>query len=120
MENAIYVGMRYGFSTFSQTLNSFTINNEAFLDDLAAIESGQKYDNLNAHWVEFVLGIKAELFNNLFLGFSFSGKKMITTKEPDTFKNLFVPGFNRVFLNNSGFGFNYTLSYLIPLYKKEK
>ncbi len=120
MENAIYIGMRYGFSTFSQTLNSFTINNNPFLDDLAVTESGQKFDNLNAHWVEFVLGIKAELFNNLFLGFSFSGKKMISTKEPDNFKNLFVPGFNRVFLNNSGFGFNYTLSYLIPLYKKEK
>ena len=119
-EDAIYIGMRYGFSTFSQTLNSFTINNNPFLDDLAITESGQKFDNLNAHWVEFVLGIKAELFNNLFLGFSFSGKKMISTKEPDNFKNLFVPGFNRVFLNNSGFGFNYTLSYLIPLYKKEK
>ena len=119
-EDAIYIGMRYGFSTFSQTLNSFTINNNPFLDDLAITESGQKFDNLNAHWVEFVLGIKAELFNNLFLGFSFSGKKMITTKEPDNFKNLFVPGFNRVFLNNSGFGFNYTLSYLIPLYKREK
>jgi len=121
MENEIFVGMRYGFSTFSQTLNSFTINNDAFLDDFAfSSENGQKYDDLNAHWAEFVLGIKAELFNNLFLGFSFSGKKMISTKEPDSFKNLFVPGFNRVFLNNSGFGFNYTLSYLIPLYKKDK
>jgi len=121
MENEIYVGMRYGFSTFSQTLNSYTINNDPFLDDFPlSSENSQKYDNLNAHWAEFVLGIKAELFNNLFLGFSFSGKKMITTKEPDNFKSLFVPGFNRVFLNNSGFGFNYTLSYLIPLYKKEK
>lgn len=121
MQNEIFVGMRYGFSTFSQTLNSYTINSDAFLDDFAfTSENGQKFDNLNAHWAEFVLGIKAELFNNLFLGFSFSGKKMVSTKEPDNFKNLFVPGFNRVFLNNSGFGFNYTLSYLIPLYKKEK
>ncbi len=120
MENAIYVGFRYGYSTFSQTLNSFTINNDSFLDGLATPENGQKFDNLNAHWAEIVLGIKAEILNNLFLGFSFSGKKMITTKEPDGFKNLFVPGFNRVFLNNSGFGFNYTISYLIPLYKKDK
>jgi len=120
MENAIYVGFRYGYSTFSQTLNSFTINNDAFFDDLATPEIGQKLDNLNAHWAEIVLGIKVETLNNLYLGFSFSGKKMITTKEPDGFKNLFVPGFNRVFLNNSGFGFNYTISYLIPLYKRDK
>jgi len=120
MENAIYVGFRYGYSTFSQTLNSFTVNNDPFLDDLATVESGQKFDNLNAQWAEIVLGIKVETLNNLYLGFSFSGKKMITTKEPKGFKNLFVPGFNRVFLNNSGFGFNYTISYLIPLYKKDK
>jgi len=120
MQNAIYVGMRYGFSTFSQTLNSFTINNDPFLDGIAISQNGEKFDGLNAHWVEFVLGMKAELFNNLFLGFSFRGKKMISTKEPGNFKNLYVPGFNRVFLNNSGFGFNYTLSYLIPLYKRKK
>lgn len=120
MENMIYVGFRYGFSTFSQTLNSFTINNDVFYDGLATVENGQKFDGLNAHWGEIVLGVKAEVLNNLFMGFSFSGKKIISSKQPDNFKNLFVPGFNRVFLNNSGFGFNYTLSYLIPLYKKAK
>ncbi len=120
MENMIYVGIRYGYSSFSQTLNTFTINNDHFFHSLETIENGQKFDNLNAHWAEFVLGIKAEIFNNLYLGFSFSGKKMISTKQPENFKNLFVPGFNRVFLNNSGFGINYTLSYLIPLYKKAK
>jgi len=120
MENAIYVGFRYGYSTFSQTLNSFTVNNDPFLDALATVEEGQKFENLNAQWAEIILGIKAEVFNNLYLGFSFSGKKMVSTKEPEGFKNLFVPGFNRVFLNDSGFGFNYTISYLIPLYKRDK
>ncbi len=120
MENMIYVGFRYGYSNFSQTLNTFTVNNDYFFHSLEKIENGQKFDNLNAHWAEFVLGIKAEIFNNLYVGFSFSGKKMISSKQPENFKNLFVPGFNKVFLNNSGFGINYTLSYLIPLYKKAK
>jgi hypothetical protein len=120
MQNEIYVGFRYGFSTFSQTLNSYTINNNPYLDDFAQPINGEKYNGLSAHWAEVVLGIKAEILNNLYLGFSFSGKKMLSSKQPDNFKNLFVPGFNRVFLNNSGFGFNYTISYLIPLYKKAK
>lgn len=119
MENLIYIGARYGFSTFSQTLNSGRLNADALFGE-QPISAPQEFNGLNAHWVELVVGIKAELFNNLYLGFSFSGKRMITTKEPDNFKNLFVPGFNRVFLNNSGFGFNYTLSYLLPLYKKPK
>ena len=119
MENLIYIGFRYGYSTFSQTLNSAVINANSDLPQ-QAIDTPIDYDGLNAHWAEFIVGVKAEVLNNLFLGFSFSGKKMISTKEPDNFKNLFVPGFNRVFLNNSGFGINYTVSYLIPIYKKKK
>jgi len=119
MENLIYVGFRYGFSAFSQTLNSATINANPILPALE-IETPIEYTGLNASWVEFVVGMKAEVFQNLFLGFSFSGKRIISTKEPENFKNLFVPGFNRVFLNNSGFGVNYTVSYLIPIYKKKK
>ncbi|RPE00034.1 hypothetical protein EGM88_01875 [Aureibaculum marinum] len=120
MENMIYVGFRYGFSVFNHTLNSYIINNDAFYDDLTSPKNGQNFNNLNAHWGEIILGVKAEVLTNLYMGFSFSGKKMISSKQPNNFKNLFVPGFNRVFLNNSGFGFNYTISYLIPFYKKEK
>ncbi|NNC69472.1 MAG: hypothetical protein HKN90_01465 [Flavobacteriaceae bacterium] len=119
MENAIYIGARYGFSTFNHKVNSGIINADPIFGE-QSISLPQEFDGLNAHWAELIIGIKAELFNNFYLGFSFSGKKMITTKEADNFKNLFVPGFNRVFLNNSGFGFNYTMSYLIPLYKKAK
>ena len=119
MENAIYLGIRYGFSTFTQTLNDGILSADALFGE-QPVTAPQEFDGLSAHWAELVIGIKAEVFNNLYLGFSFSGKRMITTKEPDNFKNLFVPGFNRVFLNNSGFGFNYTVSHLIPLYKKAK
>jgi len=118
MENLMYFGIRYGFSTFSQTLNSATINSDPTLPEQQIMP--QKFDNLNANWLELAVGIKAETLNNLYIGFSFSGKKMISTKEPENFKNLFVPGFNRIFLNDSGFGFNYTISYLIPIYKKKK
>ena len=119
MENIIYFGFRYGFSTFNHTLNSGIINNDPFLPE-QEITTPREFDGLNAHWAELIIGIKAEILHNVYLGFSFSGKKIITTKEPDGFKNLFVPGFNRVFLNDSGFGFNYTISYLIPIYKKKK
>ena len=119
MENLIYLGFRYGYSTFSQTLNSASINSNPLLAQ-QTVETPIDYNGLNGQWAEFVVGIKAEVLQNLFLGFSFSGKKMVATKEPDNFKNLFVPGFNRVFLNDSGFGVNYTVSYLIPIYKKNK
>lgn len=117
MENMIFVGVRYGFSTFYQTLNDYKINADPFLPE-ETIPSGTKYDNLSASWIEFVIGMKVEVLHNVFLGFSFRGNQLISSKEPDNFKNLFIPGFNRVFLNDNGFSFNYTISYLIPLYKK--
>ena len=119
MDNEVYAGLRYGFSTFKQTINSYTINSSHALPEFQNTESTE-YSNLTANWTELVLGMKVETFKNIFLGASVSFKRMISTKEPDNFKNLFVPGFDRVFLNNGGFGFNYAISYRLPLYKKDK
>lgn len=120
MTNEIYIGVRYGFSIFNQTLNSYTPNVKGTYFIPAVVLPNTEFKDLSAHWVELVFGLKAETLKNLYLGFSFSFKTMISTKEPDNFKNLYVPGFNRVYLNDTGFGINYTLSYLIPIIKREK
>ncbi|WP_299526945.1 DUF6048 family protein [uncultured Lutibacter sp.] len=120
MSNEIYIGLRYGFSLFNQTLNSYTPNVYGTYFIPEALEPNSEFKDLNAHWVEFVFGMKVETFNNLYLGVSVSFNNLISTTDPDNFKNLQVPGFNRVFLNNKGVGFNYTLSYLIPIIKKDK
>jgi len=122
MNNEIFVGYRYGFSLFDQTLNSYTPNvsdaenGNYFLADLNT--NSRTATNLNAHWSELMVGLKAETFNNLFIGFSVSYKVLMSVKEPENFKALFAPGFNRIYESNTGFGFNYTVSYLIPFSKK--
>ncbi len=118
MENLIYVGLRYGFSVFNQTLNEALINADPFLPP-ETLSDPVNYNSLNASWISLVFGIKVEVLHNLFLGFSVSGNKLISVKEPENFRNLFIPGFNKVFVNNNGYGFNYTISYLIPFYKKD-
>ena len=117
MENMIVVGLRYGFSTFSQTVNEYTINSDPFVPERTETE-GTTYDGLNGHWAELVLWLKVEIIHNIFLGVSFRGNTLLTSTQPENFKNLYVPGFERVFVNNNGFSFNYTVSYLIPLYRK--
>jgi len=122
MNNEIFVGYRYGFSLFDQTLNNYTPNisdaenGNYFLADLNT--TSKTATNLNAHWSELMIGLKAETFNNLFIGFSVSYKILMSVTEPEGFKALFAPGFNRIFDSNTGFGFNYTVSYLIPFSKK--
>ncbi len=120
MENMIYIGMRYGVSSFSHTLNTYKIYDPTNYYGETIITSGAKFDNLNASWVEVIGGIKAELFNNLYLGFSVRLNYLVSNKKPADFDNLFIPGYNRTYDGKFGAGFNYTLSYFIPIYKKKK
>ncbi|MFK5957696.1 MAG: DUF6048 family protein [Lutibacter sp.] len=120
MNNEIYIGLRYGISIFDQTLNSYTPNVQGTYFIAETLEPNTVFNDLTAQWIEFVFGMKVETFKNFYLGVSISFNNMISTTNPENFKNLQVPGFNRVFLNNTGVGFNYTLSYLIPIIKKNK
>lgn len=118
MENQIYIGLRYGFSTFNQTLNSYSVyNTNQYFGENEVILSDEKFDGLSAQWLEVVAGMKAEVFNNVFVGFSFRVNRLFGQKQPNNFENLYIPGFNRTYNGDFGVGFNYTVSYFIPLYK---
>lgn len=121
MENVIYVGLRYGVSTFSQTLNHYSIyNRDHYFGDEPEIVSGEKYSGLSAQWGEFVAGVNAKVFNNIYVGFNIQLKKLFSNKTPDNFDNLYIPGFHRTYDGDFGIGFNYTVSYFIPIYKTKK
>lgn len=117
MNNEIFVGYRYGFSMFEQTLNSFVPNISNIYFPANTI-TPKTITNLNAHWSELMVGLKVETLKNIFIGFSVSYKVLMSAKEPYNFKTLFAPGFNRIFESRTGFGFNYTISYTIPFAKK--
>ncbi|WP_405566120.1 DUF6048 family protein [Polaribacter sp. Asnod6-C07] len=123
MNNEIFLGFRYGFSVFDQTLNSYTPNVVNGEDNgspyfPSSIVTTGTTTSLNAHWTEFMLGFKVETFKNFYVSASFSYKILVSAKEPDNFKTLYAPGFNRIFESGTGFGFNYTLTYLIPFSKR--
>ncbi|MHC0448376.1 DUF6048 family protein [Flavobacterium sp. 3-218] len=120
MENLITIGMRGGFSTFSQELINYKIYNpNPYWGELPPINEGQKYSGLTAAWIEVALGLKAKVFNNVFVGFGVQLKLLAMNKEPGNFENLYIPGFNRTYDGSFGVGFNYTVSYFIPIYKKK-
>lgn len=120
MQNMIFSGLRIGYSSFDQTINSYTIydvNSDVW--GLNTIDDSILNNNLSSVWLELIFGIKAEIFNNLFLGFNLEIKKMIDSKTKNEIDNLYVPGFNRTFEGSSfGTGFSYKISYLIPIIKK--
>ncbi len=119
MENMVYIGLRYGASTFSHELNNYKVyNRNPFFKETPSQVSSEKFDGLSAQWIEFVAGIKAKVFNNVFVGFNFRINMLVANNKPDNFDNLYIPGFNRTYDGDFGAGFNYTVSYLLPIYKK--
>lgn len=121
-KNMIYTGFRAGFSTFSQTRNSYTVYaQDQFWTPQFTNTEAIEYSGLSAIWVELMIGIKAEIFNNLFIGVNAQLKSLVTENKPGNFDNLYIPGFNKTYDNGKfGVGFGYTISYLIPIFKKTK
>lgn len=121
MENVITVGLRYSASSFSQTLNSYKIyTTNHYFDENPVYSPGTTTSGLSAQWFEVVVGMKAKVIQNFYLGFSFRMNKLFSNKSPANFDNLYIPGFNRTYGGSFGAGFNYTLSYLLPIYKKKE
>jgi len=125
-QNLIYVGGRYAFSTFNQTLNEnqiFNSNRYWSPDGFAeGTSSPNKYDR-NASWLEVVLGIKTELVANIYLGGSVRLGALVSRSkfEEGEITNLFIPGFNKVTDGSIfGIGYNFSITYFLPLYKKVK
>lgn len=124
MENMIYVGLRFGSSKFDHTLNSYTIYNTSQYWSEPIIDQGGEtgtFSDLDAQWVEFLFGVKTELFRNLYMGINLQLKRLMSEKHPDNFDNLYIPGFNKVLDdNNIGVGIGYSITYQIPLFKRTK
>ena len=118
MRNMVFIGLRYGASTFSQQLNSYKLyNTSTYFPEAPTVVSGEKFNGLSAQWLEVVVGMKAEVLDNIYVGFSVRMNRMLSNTKPENFDNLYIPGFNRTYNGDFGVGLNYTVSYFLPLYK---
>ena len=118
MRNMVFIGLRYGASTFSQQLNSYKLyNTSTYFPEAPTVVSGEKFNGLSAQWLEVVVGMKAEVLKNIYVGFSVRMNKILSNTKPENFDNLYIPGFNRTYNGDFGVGFNYTVSYFLPIYK---
>ncbi|GAB1855589.1 DUF6048 family protein [Flavobacteriaceae bacterium MHTCC 0001] len=121
MDNMVYFGFRGAASSFSHIINEYTIYNTNQYWQQNSITEPFDKNSLSAIWSELILGIKAELFNNLYLGLNAQLKVLLTETVPDNFENIYIPGFNKTYDSTRiGVGYGYTISYRIPIYKKKK
>ena len=119
LNNEIYVGFRFATSKFKSEISEYIIYNKDHFWSQDPIFDNIINKGLNANWVELIIGINAELLNNLFMGLSLRLNRMLNQKKPENFTNLYIPGFNKVTENNNfGTGLTYSIIYQIPIIKK--
>ena len=119
MNNGITTGLRYGLSTFTNTLLRYPVytTNPTFPSSIR--EDNVAHSGLTAGWVEFILAIKTELWSNLYLSLNLQLKHLLHEDEPGNFANLVIPGFNKTNdFSAFGVGYGYTLTYFIPVLKR--
>ncbi len=109
----LFIGLRYGFSFANQQVDSYKLEN--YWEDVNHRFPKQKY---NSQWFEILLGIKGELFNNLFLGWTIRGKLKTFQKDFDMPPVYFNPGYGKA-ENKFNFDFTYSVFYTLPFNFRE-
>ena len=103
----VYGGVRYGFSTLSQQAEQITIPGYLWHNLTDAIIPK---NTLNAHWIEFLLGVKAEVLTNLYVGLTFRLKFLIIAPKDEYSIPYMIPGYGNG-NQNYAIGLNYYVSY---------
>ena len=111
----VFFGMRYGFSKQTHSAENIVITDSYWGDFAAeAVPESAFY----GHWIELVGGIRAELFKNFFVGWSVRARILVAKSKNTAMEAYHIPGFGKT-ENRLGIGFNYSVYYKIPLYKKK-
>lgn len=102
-----FVGLQYGFSSFSLQADSVLLSEGYWGDLLTSVPK----TSLQAHWAEVLLGVKAEISPGLFLGWTIRAGFLVAggiTKRDVV--PVRVPGYGRT-EKKPVFGFTYSVLY---------
>lgn len=109
--NVFFIGARYGFGTFSETLT------QQFSDPVwGVINQNFQNDDVQASWLELTGGLKVKMFSFLWMGYTARYKFGLSTRGNNQLTSHDVPGYGATD-KNSTWGFNYYLMFRIPVRK---
>ena len=101
--NRLYVGLRYGFTSYKIVLSRPDFPDPVWLWNTGF---GVKDASCKYHWAEVVIGVDAKIFGPLHLGWSVRYKQRLAHSEEGEFGNpWYVPGFG-TYNTNLGATFN--------------
>lgn len=110
-KDMFFVGLRYGYSRFSAGLNRY----EIYDDYWGNYTNSVPVKFYNASWAEIVGGLRGQIGENFYLGFSVNAK-ILTNSSVAERQGFLAPGFGR-FDKRINLGFSYSMFYNIPFWR---
>ncbi len=107
-KDILFVGLRYGFALASQQVNQYQI--DSYWGPITGRFGNQ---NFFAHWGEFLIGLKGEVFHNFYIGWTIRGKVKMNHTDFVLPSVYFIPGYGKA-EKKFTLDFTYSVYYNIP------
>lgn len=112
--SALFFGLRYGFTTFSDNL-SYSYQDQSFGDGTDYVTN----KDIKANWLEMVAGMKVKMWKMVWLGYTARFKFSVDTFENKELIPNIIPGYGRAD-ETVVWGLNYYLIIRIPVRKEPR
>ena len=108
----LYVGLRYGFSSFKYDISSMA--NPGLIDGIWGGSVPYHYNGLksNMQWLELVAGVNVQIYKRFYMGWTLRFKFKTSASVNEHGNPWYVPGFGEY--DSSNIGITYTLIYKLP------
>lgn len=113
-DNRLYVGARYGLSTFKYDVASPFVTDPIWGGTEAFVANDI---NCTSHWAELVFGVQVKVWRNLHMGWSVRYKAEISSTKSDYSKPTCIPGYGYT-TNSTCWGGTYNLIFDLNWGKK--
>jgi len=110
-----FIGIRYGYAKLNHLAGNIVTPEQYWGKTSGYFIPASNY---TAHWAEITAGIRAELFNNFFIGWSLRARLLLAHTKDQNMDPYNIPGYGSG-SKKAVIGFNFSVYYRIPFYKKE-
>lgn len=111
----IFVGARIAYTNFKYDVDGPSMTDPVWGGEIPFHFTGVKS---NALWTELLVGVRAQIYKQLHMGWSFRYKVRLNVKDGDNSSPWYIPGFGAN--DNTKFAATYDLVYYIPWKVKGK
>lgn len=104
------VGLRYGYTSFKYDIQAPDLVDPNW--GHTSIPFDYKGVKTNVGWLELVLGLKANVFQNFYMGFTARYRSRLSMKKNEYSEPYYIPGYGKG--KSSNLGITYNLVYKLP------